>query len=140
MFEINKYLISKMGWIEYSMSRGVGIHYQSPLIQGKSEIIQPFADDPLVRFFITIKDHYICYIIKEFSEDEKQLKEKSYKFIRMSYKSQIISERGQPKFLIKEFNSNTELFGLISKYKACNSEYHRYFTLNNILNKENEEN
>lgn len=134
MFEINKYLISKMGWVEYSMSRGVGIHYQSH--STNKSIIQPFADDSLVRFFINMEDQYICYIIKEFSAEEKQKTENLYKFIRMDYRPDVV-KNGNPKFVVKEFSSNTELFGLITKHKACNSEYQRYFTLNNILNEKN---
>ena len=129
MFEINEYLIGKMGWVQYSMSRGIGVHYTPYL----SKVIQPFADDPLVKFFFDVKDHYICFIIKEFSEKEKkQNRETSYKFIIMEYNPDIVID-GQPKFTISEFSSNSELFGLINKYKACNSEYQRYFKLNNIL-------
>lgn len=134
MFEINRYLIDKMGWVEYSISRGVGVHYQSHLTN--KAIIQPFADDSLVRFFINMEDHYICYIIKEFSAEEKQKTENLYKFIRMDYRPDVV-KNGNPKFLVKEFSSNTELFGLIAKHKACNSEYQRYFLLNNILNEKN---
>lgn len=136
MFEINRYIINKMGWVEYSMSRGVGINYQSHSIN--KSIVQPFADDPLVRFFIDIKDQYICYIIKEFSKEEKQKTENLYKFIRMEYSPETLNEReGNPKFIVKGFKSNTELFGFIVKYKACSNEYQRHFKLNSILNEKN---
>ena len=124
-----------MGWVEYSLQRGVGIQYQSHSVN--KSIVVPFAEDPLVRFFIDIKDHYICYVIKEFSKEEKQSSKNQYKFIRMDYNPQILSERGRPKFMIKEFNSNTELFSMIVKHQACNNEYQRHFLINNILNEKN---
>lgn len=98
--------------------------------------MQPFADDELVRFFLTKKDQYICYIIKEFHEEEKQNVENPYKFIIMNYKPEIVS-LGNPDFEIIEFGSNAELFKLIAKHQACNEEYQRYFIINNILNEEN---
>ena len=125
-----------MGWVEYSLSRGMGIQYQSH--SAIKSIVTPFAEDPLVRFFIDIKDHYICYIIKEFSKEEKQNSKKQYKFIRMDYSPEALKEKeGQPKFLIKEFNSNMELFSMIVKHQACNNEYQRHFLINNILNEKN---
>lgn len=124
-----------MGWVEYSLQRGVGIQYQSHSVN--KSIVVPFAEDPLVRFFIDIKDHYICYVIKEFSKEEKQSSKNQYKFIRMDYNPQILSERGRPKFMIKEFNLNMELFSMIVKHQACNNEYQRHFLINNILNEKN---
>lgn len=125
-----------MGWVEYSISRGVGIQYHSHFTN--SSVIQPFADDPLVRFFFNIKDYYLCYIIKEFSKEEKQKTNNLYKFIRMDYSPEALNNKeGQPKFVVKGFKSNTELFSFIARYKACSNEYQRHFKLNNILNEEN---
>lgn len=118
-----------MGWITHSISRGVGVIYYH-----NAAVVQPFADDPLVRFFINIEDHYICYIIKEFSEDQKQKTKNKYKFIKMEYSPNILEKgNGKPKFTIKEFGSNMELFGFIIRYKACNNEYKRHFNLNDLL-------
>lgn len=110
-----------MGWINYSPKRGIGLGAQL------------FQDDPLVRYFIDIKDMNVAYIVKELSDEEKQSSKKLYKFIKMNYDPEIVKEKGSPKFTVKEFEHNHELIGYIIKHKACNSEYQRYFTINNIL-------
>lgn len=122
-----------MGWVEYSYSRGIGINYSNK----SSKIIQPFADDPLVRFFFTKKNLYICYIIKELIESEKQKLNNDYKFIIMDYDPEVIKKISNPIFEITEFKSNNELFTLVLKNQAYNNEYQRYFTINNILNEKN---
>ena len=111
MFELNTYLIIKMGWTPYSMSRGIGL----PNI---------FEGDDLVRYFIFNKSSSICYLIKE----QKQKKKKSYKFIIMDYKN-----LEDPKFEIKDFDKNEELFKFVIDYGACNEEYRRHFKINKII-------
>ena len=125
MFEINKYLLNKMGWLDYSVNRGLGTI-------GDTLDQPPFSNDSLVRFFIDIKDHYICYIIKEFSKSEKQKNKNPYKFIKMDYNQDVLID-GKPKFEIIGFDSNQKLFELVINNKACNSEYKRHFLINNIL-------
>jgi hypothetical protein len=112
-----------MGWVEYSRSLGIG-HNTNP---------QPFADDPLVKFFFDEKDEYICYIIKGYSKSEMRIPKGIYKFITMDYNPVIVKSGNSPKFTIVNFESNQELFSLVIKNKACNKEYKRYFTINNIL-------
>lgn len=124
-----------MGWVTYSINRGIG---HGP---------QLFADDPLIRFFIDMgSDAHIAYIIKEplslgLDRDkpisEKQSSKKSYKFIIMDYDPEIVKELGAPKFIIKRFEFNHELIKYIIKYRACNIEYQRHFTINKILHEKN---
>lgn len=115
MFEINAYMINKMGWVNYSIHRGIG---HGP---------QLFADDPLVRYFIDLKPYKICYIIKELSDDEKQKSKNSYKFIKMDY------NRHEYIFTSTEFNSNYEMFKLIIEHESCNLTYQRNIKLSKIL-------
>lgn len=114
MFEINAYMINKMGWVNYSAHRGIG---HGP---------QVFADDPLVRYFIDLKPYKTCYLIKELSDDEKQKSKNLYKFIKMDYDH-------EPIFTITEFNSNYEMFKLIIEHESCNPTYQRHIKLNKIL-------
>lgn len=116
-FEINKYLLNKMGWVTYSQVRGIGLMLTHSL----------FENDPLVRFFIDISDKKICYIIKELSDSEKQKSKKLYKFIVADYND------GLPDIVVIEFNSNHEMFTLIIEHEACGDEYQRHFKLNKLL-------
>ena len=115
MFEINKYMINKMGWVNYSSHRGIG------------HGLQVFADDPLVRYFIDLVPYKTCYIIKELSDSEKQKSKNLYKYIKMDYNSP------KHKFTVTEFNSNYEMFKLIIKDESCNPTYQRHIKLNKIL-------
>lgn len=119
IFEINKYLLNKMGWFTYSYSIGIGF----------KEGFNLFEDDDLVRFFIDIKDKKKCFVIKELNDYEKQKSKNTYKFIIADYND------GLPTMTIEELNSNEELFLMIIKYEACNEEYQRHFKINKLLNK-----
>ena len=70
-FEINKYLLRKMGWVDYYYSIGIGLK------QG----LNIFESDDLVRFFINIPHRKMCYLVKELSDFEKQKSKNTYKFI-----------------------------------------------------------
>lgn len=120
-FEINKYLLRKMGWYDYSYSIGLG-----QKIGNKYTL---FDSDPLVRFFIDQENIRKCFIIKELSPQEKQKSKNLYKFIIADYNG------GLPDMKTFEFNSNEELFKLIIKYEACNEDYQRHFKINKLLNK-----
>lgn len=122
MFEINKYLLIKIGWIEYSPTRGL-------FFNRLAKTYNLFQDDPLVKFFIEFKEKDYFFVIKELSNLEKQKTKKLYKFIKVDLSND------SPKFEINEFDSNLELFSLIKKNEAGNKEYERYFKLNKILNK-----
>lgn len=135
MFEINVYLLNKMGWINYSQVRGIrignSIHKLNPIFPPIA-----FDDDPLVRHFYDDVDSKVCYVIKELSTNEKQNTENLYKFIIMDYK--LIDSLGDPKdfkpsFEINQFESNESLFKLVIKYEACNEEYKRHFKINKLL-------
>ncbi len=115
-FEINKYLLNKMGWVTYSQVRGIGLMLKHSL----------FENDPLVRFFIDISDKKKCYVIKELSESEKQKSKNTYKFIITDYD-------GSTNIIVFEFNSNHEMFTLIIEHEACGDEYQRHFKLNKLL-------
>jgi hypothetical protein len=119
MFEINTYLINKMGWLDYSPHRGIG-HPQL------------FVDDEFTRHFIDLKSYKTCYLIKELSKDEKQKSEKLYKFIKMDYTINR-GEFGIPEFEVTEFDSNYALLKLILKYESCNTIYQRHIKLLKLL-------
>jgi len=118
MFVINSYMINKMGWVNYSTFRGIG------LTIGEEIAYTLFEDDQLVRFFIIDDRIKKCYLIKE-----KQSTKNSYNFIICDYRGK------KPKFKKTQFNSNIELLKLIIENNACNGEYQRYFSINKILNK-----
>ena len=84
MFEINKYMLTKMGWITYSQSRGIrignSITFTKP-VKPLEGIV--FEDDPLVRFFFDDKEKKVCYVVKELSDNEKQKSKNSYKFVAL---------------------------------------------------------
>ena len=117
MFEINSFILGKMGWVTYSKFRGIGL---GPKF---------FDADPLVRFFITIRDKKICYLIKELNREEKQKSKKLYKFIILDY-----GNVENPNFSTDLFSSNYEMFSLIIKHEACNESYQRHFKINKIIN------
>jgi len=71
----------------------------------------------LVKFYIRTSTIFI--LIKELSEEEKQISKNLYKF--------IVGEKSI------EFNSNIELLKLIIEHEACNEEYQRHFRINKIL-------
>ena len=58
---------------------------------------------------------------------EKQTSKNRYKFITVNQTDDDVL------FIVKEFNSNGELFKLIIENEACNSDYERHFRLNKIL-------
>ena len=122
MFELNTYMIGKIGWTKYSKVRGIKLHFQSPTYT-------LFEDDPLVMFFVTVPDRNVCFVIKELVAKRKQISKNVYKFI-ICY-----CDSDQPRFVVEEFSSNHELFKLIIKNEACNSEYQRYFRINKLISK-----
>jgi len=124
MFEINSYMIQKMGWFEYSATRGL---YQNRWTSNKKKSYNLFDSDDFVRYFIEFENRNEFFVIKELTKEEKQISKNRYKFIIVSQSDDDIS------FNIKEFNSNEELFRLIIENEACNSEYERHFRLNKIL-------
>ena len=117
-FEINQYLLRKMGWVDYYYSTGIGLKQ-----------LNLFESDDLVRFFINISERKMCYLIKELSDFEKQKSKNTYKFIITDYTSDV------PDISFVEFNSNDKLFKMIIKNEACSSEYERHFKINKLLNR-----
>jgi hypothetical protein len=117
-------MIQKMGWIEYSSNRGL---YHNRVISNKKKSYNLFEGDEDVRYFIEFENRNEFYVIKELSKEEKQSSKNRYKFIIVNQTDEDIL------FTIEEFNSNEELFKLIIKNEACNSNYERHFRLNKIL-------
>jgi hypothetical protein len=117
-------MIQKMGWFEYSATRGL---YQNRWTSNKKKSYNLFDSDDFVRYFIEFENRNEFFVIKELTKEEKQISKNRYKFIIVSQSDDDIS------FNIKEFNSNEELFRLIIENEACNSEYERHFRLNKIL-------
>lgn len=122
MFEINNYLLNKMGWLDYSSTRGLYFNKYS------KNTYNFFQNDSLVRYFIEFENKDNFFVIKELSESEKQKSKNLYKFIKV----EITDDK--PIFNSEEFNSNIELLKLIKNNFACNEEYQRHFKLNKILN------
>jgi hypothetical protein len=143
MFEINTYLLNKMGWSNYSKSRYGNRIGNS--IQKLSPVLPPIEfDDPLIIHFYDDVDSKVCYVIKELSTNEKQNTENLYKFIIHYYKisSSIFetsifhlenTEDFEHSFEVNQFGSNESLFKLIIKYEACNEKYKRHFRINKLL-------
>jgi hypothetical protein len=123
MFELNSYILSKIGWIGYSQNRGIGLSV------GYQKVYTLFEEDDLVRFFFHRKEKNLCYIIKELSEDEKQKSKNNYKFILVDYKYK------EPHFQVTEFNSNHELLKRILEEEACVESYIRQIRINKLLYK-----
>lgn len=121
-FEINKYLLNKMGWVDYSSTRGL---YWNRVTRSK-KTYNLFQDDPLVRFFIEFKESNRLFVIKELSKEEKQKSKNLYKFIVVDINDEI-------KFDSFEFNSNLKMLSLIYEYEACNEDYQRQFKINKLL-------
>jgi hypothetical protein len=124
MFEINSYMIQKMGWIEYSSTRGL---YYNRWSSNKKKSYALFDSDDDVRYFIEFENRNKFFVIKELTKEEKQSSKNKYKFITVNQTEEDVS------FIVKEFNSNEELFKLIIENEACNSSYERHFRLNKIL-------
>ena len=120
MFELNSYMLQKMGWIEYSHSV-LSLNHLS------------IEDDEYVRYFIELGNRNVFFVIKELTEEEKQNSKNRYKFITHNHKEEDLSTILKDDEIIGEFNSNGELFKLIIENEACNSNYERHFRLNKIL-------
>lgn len=124
MFEINSHIIQKMGWFEYSPTRGL---YYNRQVSSKKKSYNLFDSDEMVRYFIEFKNRNEFFVIKELTKEEKQNSKNRYKFITVNQTEDNVL------FGIEEFNSNEELFKLIIDNEACNDDYQRHFRLNKIL-------
>ena len=123
MFEINSYILQKMGWTKYYTSYGLG-----------PSLANLFNDDNLVRFFFIDNNKKLCFIIKEMSPDEKQKTKNSYKFIQFNIPLQTsIIDIKKLKLQVKNFNSNEELLKLVIEDEACNETYQRHFKINKLF-------
>ena len=136
MFQINNYLLNKMGWMDCSHYRIIiqspirGLYYNKYF--NSKNTYNLFQNDPLVRYFIEFENKGNFFVIKELSESEKQNSKNLYKFIKVEI------NKDKPIFNSEEFNSNIELLKLIKSNFAFNEEYQRHFKLNKILNNEKE--
>lgn len=107
-----------MGWREYSRNRGLGL-------------FNFFQDEKCVKFFITIEEKKLCYLVKSKTGKEKQKSKNSYKFIILEY-----LDIKSPKIVTVDFETNIELLNLIIEHGACNEEYRRHFKISKILKNE----
>lgn len=96
--------MNKMGWITYSLSRGVGLPHL-------------FVDDEMVKFFIL--DEKDLYVIKENNNQ--------YLFIKVLDVSNPV-----PKMEKWGFSDNQSMLSLIKENLACNKKYKRILKLNSI--------
>jgi hypothetical protein len=125
-------MITKMGWVTYSQSRGIRLGNTVTYIKPTKEPCVVFEDDPLVRFFFDDKEKKVCYVIKELSDKEKQKSKNLYKFVELDY-TEYGSDDWKPKIQVDEISSNEDLFKLVIKNEACIEVYQRHFRLNKIL-------
>lgn len=123
MFEINSYILQKMGWTKYYSSFGLGQSY-----------INLFNNDDQVRYFLIDKERSFVFIIKEMTPDEKQKSNSQYKFIRFNLPKNLNQfDNKKLKFKIDNFSSNVELIKLIISNEAGDEQYRRHFKLLKIL-------
>jgi hypothetical protein len=131
-------MLTKMGWITYSQSRGIRIGntitFTKPVkptnFIPKNGVV--FEDDPLVRFFFDDKEKKVCYVVKELSDNEKQKSKNSYKFVALDY-TEYGSEDWKPKIQVDDISSNEDLFRLVIKNESCIEAYKRHFRINKLL-------
>ena len=89
MFELNSYMIQKMGWIEYSSNRGL---YHNRVISNKKKSYNLFEGDEDVRYFIEFENRNEFYVIKELSKEEKQSSKNRYKLMK-NYSNWLLKMR-----------------------------------------------
>lgn len=125
MFEINSYILQKLGWTKYYQSYGLG-----------PSLANLFNDDDLVRFFLVDSERNYCFLIKELSPDEKQKTKKSYKFIRFNIPEDIRKyDIKKLNFVIHHFDSNQQMLKLLIENESAGEDYKRHFKLNKLLKK-----
>jgi len=118
MFELNSDILRRMGWRDYSYTRGIGSGFRF------------FEEDSQVRYFFLSDERKLCFAIKEIIPESKLRKSKKYN----EYKFIIVDfSKKKPKFLTKSFNSNMELLYLLRENLACDISYQRFFQINSIL-------
>jgi len=116
MFELNKMLIRKIGWSEYTNS------WRPPIS------IKNVPDGYNAIYYIQPIKSEKTFIITEVSDKQKLFIE--YKFVIVN------SNKPEVDFLNSlqvEIKSNVELMKLVRDLEACNEEYKRHFKLNRIL-------
>jgi hypothetical protein len=125
MFEINSYILQKLGWTKYYQSYGLG-----------PSLANLFNDDNLVRFFLVDSERNFCFLIKELSTDEKQKTKNSYKFIRFDIPGDIKKTNLKKlNFVIDYFNSNQQMIRLLIDNESAGEEYKRHFKISKLLKK-----
>ena len=102
---MNTDLLNKMGWITYSLSRGVGD-------------LNLFVDDEMVKYFLYEGEN--LYVIKETNSFE-------YLFIKVINPTNPI-----PKMEISKFSDNQSMLSLILENFAFSKEYKRLLKLSSI--------
>jgi hypothetical protein len=113
-FEINSYLLIKMGWCDPNFWR---------FILKKINIDYVEFDSTSLRFFFDDEISKACYIIK-------QNEEKKYNFLVIDY-----SQKKGKVIKTLDINSNVELMKIISELECCSDDYKRHFKLNKIFRK-----
>jgi hypothetical protein len=129
-FEINSYILHKMGWSQYDSYWGLRSTFYN--------LYNLFQGDDMIKFFIIDSEKNLCFLIKEMSVKEKQKTKKLYKFISFAIpseelKNKIIRKEEKLNLDVHFFDSNEELFKLIIQNESCNDEYKRNFRINKIF-------
>ena len=127
MFEINSYLLNKIGWKTYKNGWMMVVDHENSSGSILKNARSLFADDDLVHFYFDKQSEKKCYVIKELSEKEKQKSKNLYKFIIVDY------DLESPIFEVIEFNSNIELFRMIIEYELGEEDYIRHFKVIKVL-------
>lgn len=102
---MNTDLLTKMGWVPYSISRGIGD-------------LNLFVDDRFVKFFIFEGNN--LYVIKQPYPNK-------YLFIKVKE-----PRSKSPQMEKWTFDNNMSMFILIKENLACNKKYKRILKLNSL--------
>lgn len=113
---INRYLINKMGWIDYYSNYNL---FSDFIYKYKYTLFE--EDDKVKYFYKKSKEHKIYFI--------KQISDILYNFI------EVDMSKGKPKFKQSKFSNNIELFKLIIENEAYKDSYKRHFRINKIIKK-----
>lgn len=100
--ELNTDLLNKMGWVNYSISRGVGFWN---LFYGDKDVLSFFSEDN--KLYVVKKTQNLHYLFISVND---------------------VLEKN-PEFKTQKFLSNLDLFILIKQNMACNKRYKRIFKL-----------
>jgi hypothetical protein len=120
MFSINKYILSKMGWVDYNSNSNIHHIYFRIYENNMSKISKYFLDD----------QKKIVYAIQEINSEDKLNDYKEYNFIIIDFFKKKLNYKN------KKIDSNIQLLSLIRENMACSKSYQRLFKINKLIKNE----